>query len=102
MVEIRSLKHPRILFIFDYTRDLLQTLQKMQDIVRKGKSVSKAETKKILISSQHKKSLSADPNKIKSDIPEAHQKLVLARIRKIKQNPSKLIDWEKGSKMLKS
>ena len=35
------------------------------------------------------------------EVPQAHQKLVLKRIQKTKQNPTRMIDWGKGSKMLK-
>ncbi len=35
------------------------------------------------------------------DIPAAHQKLVLQRIHKVKQNPTKMLSWDKASKSLK-
>ena len=34
-------------------------------------------------------------------IPEEHQKIVLHRIRKAKQNPERMLDWNKASKTLK-
>lgn len=35
------------------------------------------------------------------DIPEEHQKLVLQRINKARQNPSRMLPWDKAIKMLK-
>ncbi len=35
------------------------------------------------------------------DVPSAHQTLVLDRISKAKQNPSRLLDWKTASKKLK-
>lgn len=37
----------------------------------------------------------------KMEVPEEHRKLVIQRIRKAKQNPGRMIDWDKGSKTLK-
>jgi hypothetical protein len=37
----------------------------------------------------------------KMDIPEEHQKLVLDRIQKAKQNPDRMLDWDVASKKLK-
>ena len=34
-------------------------------------------------------------------IPEEHKKIVLQRIRKAKQNPERMLDWDKASKTLK-
>ena len=36
------------------------------------------------------------------DIPIEHQKLVLDRIKKSKEKPSKILDWDEASKTLKS
>ena len=36
------------------------------------------------------------------EIPEEHRKLVQLRIKKSRQNPARVIDWNKGSRMLKS
>ncbi len=36
------------------------------------------------------------------DIPEEHRKLVQQRIKKSRQNPARMIDWNKGSRVLKS
>jgi hypothetical protein len=38
----------------------------------------------------------------KMEIPEEHRKLVMQRIKKSRQNPKRMIDWNKGSKILKS
>jgi hypothetical protein len=38
----------------------------------------------------------------KMEVPETHRKLVSQRIKKAKQNPERLIDWNEGSKMLKA
>lgn len=35
------------------------------------------------------------------DIPIEHQKLVLDRIQKSKDNPSRMLDWDEASKTLK-
>ena len=35
------------------------------------------------------------------EIPEEHRKLVQQRIKKSTQNPARMIDWNKGSRMLK-
>jgi hypothetical protein len=35
------------------------------------------------------------------DVPIEHQRLVLDRIEKSKENPSRLIDWDVASQMLK-
>lgn len=35
------------------------------------------------------------------EIPEEHRKLVRQRIKKSTQNPARMIDWNKGSRMLK-
>ena len=35
------------------------------------------------------------------DIPEEHQKLVLERKQKSKQNPERMLDWDQASKTLK-
>ncbi len=35
------------------------------------------------------------------EIPEEHQKLVLERKQKSKQNPERMLDWDKASKSLK-
>ncbi|MBP6410712.1 MAG: addiction module protein [Pseudarcicella sp.] len=35
------------------------------------------------------------------DIPIEHQKLVLDRIQKSKENPSRMLDWDEASKTLK-
>ena len=35
-------------------------------------------------------------------IPEEHQMLVLGRIKKAKQNPNRLLDWDEAAKTLKS
>ena len=34
------------------------------------------------------------------DIPEAHQKIVLSRVKKSKANPSRMLDWDEASKTL--
>lgn len=36
------------------------------------------------------------------NIPKEHQELVSQRIRKAKQNPERMVDWAKASKLLKS
>ena len=36
------------------------------------------------------------------DIPEAHQKLVMERFDKVKNNPERLLDWDEAKKSLKS
>jgi hypothetical protein len=35
------------------------------------------------------------------DIPQEHQKLVLDRVQKARQNPDRMLDWNKASKKLK-
>jgi hypothetical protein len=35
------------------------------------------------------------------EIPEEHQKLVLQRIKKARQNPNRMLPWDKAIKMLK-
>lgn len=37
----------------------------------------------------------------KMEVPEEHRKLVLQRIKKSRQSSERMIDWNKGSKMLK-
>jgi hypothetical protein len=34
------------------------------------------------------------------DIPEAHQKLVLDRLNKVRKNPERLLDWDEAKKTL--
>jgi uncharacterized protein (DUF2461 family) len=36
------------------------------------------------------------------EVPEAHQKLVTERFDKVREDPEKLLDWEKAKKTLKS
>ena len=36
------------------------------------------------------------------EVPREHQKLVSQRIKKARQNPSRLVDWNEASKKLKS
>lgn len=36
------------------------------------------------------------------DIPEAHQKLVLDRFDKARENPERLLDWDEAKKTLKA
>ena len=36
------------------------------------------------------------------DIPEAHQKLVMDRFRKVRKDPDRLLDWDKAKKTLKT
>ena len=36
------------------------------------------------------------------DIPEAHQKLVMERFDKVKNNPERLLDWNEAKKTLKA
>jgi hypothetical protein len=38
----------------------------------------------------------------KMEVPEEHRKLVMERIAKSKQNPERMLDWNKASKTLKS
>jgi hypothetical protein len=35
------------------------------------------------------------------DIPEAHQKLVLDRLEKVRKNPERLLDWDEAKNKLK-
>jgi hypothetical protein len=35
------------------------------------------------------------------DIPNAHQKLVMERFDKVRENPDRLLDWDKAKKTLK-
>ncbi|MEI6886403.1 MAG: hypothetical protein WCO02_18075 [Bacteroidota bacterium] len=35
------------------------------------------------------------------EVPEAHQKLVMERFRRIRKNPERLLDWDKSKKALK-
>ena len=35
------------------------------------------------------------------EIPEEHQKLVLQRIKKARQNPNRMLPWDKAIKLLK-
>ncbi len=35
------------------------------------------------------------------DVPEAHQKLVMERFDKVRNNPERLLDWDKAKKTLK-
>jgi hypothetical protein len=35
------------------------------------------------------------------DIPEAHQKLVMERFDKVRNNPERLLDWDEAKKSLK-
>jgi hypothetical protein len=35
------------------------------------------------------------------DIPQAHQKLVMNRIKNARQNPDRMLDWDEASKKLK-
>ncbi|MEX2372050.1 MAG: hypothetical protein WD578_13690 [Bacteroidales bacterium] len=35
-----------------------------------------------------------------TDIPEAHQKLVIDRFSKVRKNPNKLMDWDEAKKTL--
>lgn len=36
------------------------------------------------------------------DIPEAHQKLVMERFDKVRENPERLLDWDEAKKTLKA
>ena len=36
------------------------------------------------------------------DIPEAQQKLVMERFRKVRSNPERLLDWDEAKEALKS
>lgn len=36
------------------------------------------------------------------DIPEEHQRLVMDRFEKVRQNPDRLLDWDKAKKTLKA
>ena len=36
------------------------------------------------------------------DIPEEHKKIVLERVKKSKQNPSRMLDWDTVSRKLRS
>ena len=36
------------------------------------------------------------------DIPEEHQKLVMERFEKVRQNPDRLLDWDEAKKTLKA
>jgi hypothetical protein len=36
------------------------------------------------------------------EIPAAHQKLVMERFDKVRQNPERLLDWDKAKKTLKT
>jgi hypothetical protein len=35
-------------------------------------------------------------------VPEAHQKLVMERFDKVRENPDRLMDWDKAKKTLKA
>ena len=37
-----------------------------------------------------------------SDIPEEHQKLVMHRFDQVRQDPDRLLDWDKAKKKLES
>ncbi|MBI1769952.1 MAG: addiction module protein [Bacteroidetes bacterium] len=37
----------------------------------------------------------------KMEIPEEHKKLVMERVKKSRQNPSRMLDWEKAAKTLR-
>jgi hypothetical protein len=37
----------------------------------------------------------------KMEIPEEHKKIVLDRVKKARQNPKRLLDWEKAAKTLR-
>jgi hypothetical protein len=37
----------------------------------------------------------------KMEVPEEHQKIVLGRIKKSRQNPGRMLDWNKASRTLK-
>ena len=37
----------------------------------------------------------------KMEVPEEHRKLVMQRMKKSRQNPERMIDWNKASKTLK-
>lgn len=37
-----------------------------------------------------------------SDIPEAHQKLVMERLVKVRKDPDRLVDWEEAKQKLKT
>ena len=34
------------------------------------------------------------------DIPEAHQKIVMERFKKVRKNPERLLDWDEAQKTL--
>jgi hypothetical protein len=36
------------------------------------------------------------------DIPEAHQKLVMERFNKVREDPDRLLDWDEAKKTLKT
>jgi hypothetical protein len=36
------------------------------------------------------------------DIPEAHQKLVMERFDKVRENPERLLDWDEAKRTLKA
>ena len=35
-----------------------------------------------------------------SDVPDAHQKLVMERFEKVRKNPERLLDWDEAQKTL--
>ncbi len=41
-----------------------------------------------------------DKKEISFEVPDAHQKLVLDRFKKIRNNPKRLIDWDEAQKTL--
>lgn len=38
----------------------------------------------------------------KMEVPEEHKKIVMQRIKKSRQNPKRMVDWNKSSRTLKS
>jgi len=37
-----------------------------------------------------------------NEIPEAHQKLVMKRFKKVRKDPNRLLDWDEAKKTLKA
>lgn len=64
------------------------------DIVKQLSPNEKLRLKKVL--------QGEDTNSDTIDIPEEHQKLVMDRFEKVRNNPERLLDWNEAKKTLKA
>ena len=64
------------------------TFNQVIDIIKQLSPQEKAKLKEVLEENE--------------GIPEEHQKLVMERFEKVRQNPDRLLDWDEAKKTLKT